>query len=190
MAEYGFGYRCPECAGKFKWNRNEEPPERCPLCNAWVSEDEPVEFVPKAPLIKKSAYAKSIDQTYREMERSSIERADEAASMLDSAYAAQPRDEHDGLVRASQREEIATLRSELKMTNMKDPSQMREGDTAHIGRPALAATGAGFQPFGGSVSGAAVSPAVPFIQSFTGNHSARAVGMIRAGNIGTDRGHR
>ena len=82
MALYTFGYRCPECAGKFSWARDAEPPDRCPLCNAWVSEDEPDEFIPKAPAIRKSVYAKSMDQTYRRMEAASIERADEAESIL------------------------------------------------------------------------------------------------------------
>lgn len=189
MAGYAFAYRCPECAETFRWPREKPPPDRCPQCNAWVSEDEPEEFVPKAPRIKKSPYTKSVDQTYREMERSSIDRADEAAGILESAYATQPADEHDGLVKATQREEVAKIKSELKLTNMKDPSQMREGDTAHIGTP-LSTTGAGFQSNAGLLPAGSVSPMVPFVQSFTGNHSARAMGMIRAGNIGTDRTRR
>jgi hypothetical protein len=185
-------YRCPECGGVFKFlheRSDTPPPDRCLLCNAWVSEDEPPEpvFVPQAPRIKKSPYAKSVDQTYRNMEESSIHRADEAAGMLESQYAAQPKDEHDSLVRATQREEIALLKSDLKITNMRDPSEMREGDTAHIPKPTMA-TGASYQPYAGSVSGSAVSPMVSTISSFTANHTPRAMGMIRAGNMGTDRG--
>lgn len=187
MARFVFGYRCPECAGKFSWERGEEPPDRCPLCHAWVSEDEPAEFVPKAPGIRKSKYVKSVDQTYRAMEDASIERADEAAGILEGEYASQPKDAYDSLVKATQKEEIAQLRSDLKLTNMKDPSEMREGDSAHIARPsspALGTTGAGFQQYAGSVSGAKVSPMVPTIQGLTSNHTQRAIGMIRAGNLG------
>ena len=161
MARFVFGYRCPECAGKFVWEQSKEPPERCPLCHAWVSEDEPTVFQPKAPAIRKSAYTKSVDQTYRAMESRSIERAEDAASMLERKYAAQPKDEYDGLVRQTQKEQVERLRSELKLTNMKDPSQMREGDTAYIG-PRLAdpssavVRGASFQGLaGGSVPDAA-----------------------------------
>jgi hypothetical protein len=182
-------YRCPECGGVFKFlheRSDTPPPDRCLLCNAWVSEDEPV-FVPQAPRIKKSPFTKSVDQTYRNMEEASIHRADEAAGILESEYAAQPKDEHDSLVRVMQKEEIANLRSDLKITNMRDPSEMREGDTAHIPKPTMA-SGASFQPYAGSVSGSAVSPMTSTIKEFTANHTARAIGMIRAGNMGTDRG--
>jgi hypothetical protein len=181
-------YKCPECGGVFKFlheRSDTPPPDRCLLCDAWVSEDEPV-FVPQAPRIKKSHYTKSVDQTYRNMESASIERAEEAAGILESEYAAQPKDEHDSLVKVTQREEIANLRSDLKITNMRDPSEMREGDTAHIPKPA-SVTGASFQPYAGSVSGSAVSPMAGFIQKSTTNHTQRAVGMIRAGNMGADR---
>lgn len=186
MAKYSFGYRCPECAGKFSWSRDAEPPARCPLCNAWVSEDEPEEFVPKAPAIHKSVYAKSIDQTYRQMEAASIERADEAESILSSEYAAQPRDEFDGLVKATQREELQKLKSEIKMTNMKDPSQMRAGDTAQIAAPAsvpASMTGASYQPPPGGFSGSGAEFAKT-ISRLTSNHTPRAVSMIRAGQMG------
>jgi hypothetical protein len=192
MARYQH-YRCPECGGTFRFlheHSDTPPPDRCPLCNAWVSEDEPPQpvFVAQAPGIRKSAYTKSVDQTYRAMEQSSIERADEAAALLESDYAAQPKDEHDGLVKATQKEQIAQLRSELKLTNMKDPSQMREGDTAHIGSAPLSTTKAQYAPYAGRVSGDQTSQMVPMIKSFTRDHTQRAMGMIRAGNLGTDRG--
>jgi hypothetical protein len=202
MAKYQ-SYRCPDCKidagygpGIFVHMHlladKGDTPDRCPLCQAWVNEDDPPDeaFVPQAPRIKKSPYGKSVDQTYRNMEEASILRADEAAGMLESQYAAQPKDEHDSLVRTTQKEEIAHLKSELKITNMRDPSEMREGDTAHIPKPANPAitTGAAYQPYAGSVSGAAVSPMVSTIKSFTANHTPRAMGMIRAGNMGTDRG--
>jgi hypothetical protein len=185
-------YRCPECGGVFRHTHllldKSDPPDRCPLCHAWVNEDEPPteEFVPQAPRIKKNSYTKSVDQTYRNMEEASILRADEAAGMLESQYAAQPKDEHDSLVRVTQKEEIAHLKSELKITNMRDPSEMREGDTAHIPKPSIP-TGASYQSPAGYV-GAGVSPMVNTIKSFTANHTPRAIGMIRAGNMGTDRG--
>jgi hypothetical protein len=169
-----FGYRCPECAEKFRWPQHASPPERCPLCKAWVSEEEPGEFVPKAPAIRKSPYTKSVDQTYRAMEQASIERAREAASALGVSEA-----------------EV----SNLKLTNMKDPSQMREGETAAIlpsVDPAVA-KGAGFQTLGGKPPdyqpgvGGGRGPLDAVRNAMTSNHRTRAGAMIRAGNIGSYR---
>ena len=102
-------------------------------------------------LFRSSAYTKSVDQTYRAMESASVERAEIAAGMLESQYSAQPKEQYDALVKATQKEEVAKLRSELKLTNMKDPSEMRAGDTAHIARPDSPVTqGASFQSLGGA----------------------------------------
>lgn len=193
MGEYFFGYRCPECGGKFKWNRNEEPPERCPLCQAWVSEDEPAEFAPKAPAIHKSPYVKAVDLIYRETERQSIDRANEAASLLEDEYRRQPNDEHSALTAEFQKSQLDDMRSGLKITNMREPTEMREGDTAAImpktspNSPVV--QGAGFQTYNGAVSGGGGSGDMAnFVKSFTADHTPRAVGMIRAGNMGRYRG--
>ena len=182
MAKYTFGYRCPECAGKFVWPREEAPPDRCPSCHRWMSTKEP-DFEPKAPAIRKGTYSKSVDQTYRAMEEQSILRAEEAAGILEDTYRAMPKDEHaTALLAKTQKEEIAELRSELKITNMKDPAEMREGDTAAITRPSSGiVTQPGFQPYaGGSGTGGMTN----FAKTFTSGHTQRAVGMIRAGNMG------
>src|SRR5690349_4958424 len=126
-------YECPDCRGRFRWLHHPSdapPPERCQCCGAWMSDDEPpIEvFEPAAPMIRKNVYAKSIDQTYREMERQSADRANEAASILEDSYNAQPHDEEfSGLLKATQAEQVAQIKSELKITNMADPSSTREG---------------------------------------------------------------
>lgn len=201
MARFLVRYRCPECVGEFKFPFGEEPPDRCPLCNAWVSEAEPPEFTPKAPAIRKSAYAKSIDQVYRATEAASIERANEAAGVLESAYAAQPRDaESTGLLAETQRKEITELRSDLKMTNMKDPSQTREGENSWI-PPRMAdgnspvTRGAAFQMTGGGVpdvmpgvgGGRANVDALRAPGGGFAGHTNRAPAMIRAGTLGSYR---
>jgi hypothetical protein len=96
-----------------------------------MSDDEPV-FVPQAPLIRKSAYAQSVDQTYRTMEESSAQRANEAAGMLEDQYRADNKayEGDPALLHDFQRDQVAKMKSELKITDMVDPSQMREGDTS------------------------------------------------------------
>jgi hypothetical protein len=165
-----------------------------------VREDEPPDkpFVPKAPAIRKSGYVRSVERTYREMERSSIARAEEAADQLEAAYASQPRDaEFSGLLQATQREQVAQLKSDLKITNMKDPGQMREGESAAI-MPAMSADspvvkGAAFQMMGGAPADVAPGvgggglPVRAVRDSLAGSHAANANRLIRAGNMGTYR---
>lgn len=174
-------YRCPDCNGVFRHLHHpsdEPPPDRCALCGAWVSDDEPLDelFVPKAPRIAKSAYAKSVNQVYRKMEESSIERAREAADMA-------------GVPESDM--------SHLKITNMRDPSEMREGDTAAI-MPSTAVAAQrlttptakpGFQQYGGGVPDHA--PGVGGYQQrnavmtdIRSTHSQRASAMVRAGELG------
>lgn len=168
-------------------------------------------FEPAAPLIRKNVYAKSIDQTYREMERQSADRAEEAASILEDSFNAQPRDaESSGLLQATQREQVAQLKSELKITDMADPSSLREGDTSVVNsasaaaqRLSIGASRPGFQQMGGAVPNHApgVGPAHAgsgALSLTTGHqgwtdgtpanpnpqHNARASAMIRAGQIG------
>jgi hypothetical protein len=114
MAFYQY-YRCPDCGGTFRWLHHPSdspPPNRCELCKAWMNLDvpEPV-FVPLAPGIRKSPYVKSVDQTYRAMESASIDRAREAADIA-------------GVSEAEM--------SHLKITNMVDPTSLREGDVSAI----------------------------------------------------------
>lgn len=189
MAHYQ-SYRCPDCQGLFRHMHHPDdspPPDRCPLCGAWVSEDAPPEpaFIPQAPGIRKSAYARSVDQTYRAMEQSSIERADDAAALLEAEYARQPKDEMAdyGLLKVMHKEQAAELKSSLKITDMKDPSQMRAGDNAVIGGSSAPnmVNGAGFRSLAGPVPGSGTN--APFISQATADHSARAAQMIQAGRI-------
>lgn len=196
-------WRCPDCAGEFVHSYlSSEPdcPERCPLCDAWVSDEAPPQevFVPAAPGIRKSAFAKSVDQTYRAMEESSRHRADEAADTLETAYRADPLDGEDsGLIAASRKEQIAQMKSELKITNMRDPSDMREGDAAAITdsaaaqRLSIGPSRPGFQQLGGApppnhapgVGNYAVRDAVT--SGINAGHASRAQALVSAGNMGT-----
>ena len=188
-------YKCPDCQGTFRWLHHPSdspPPDRCTLCNAWVAEDEPPQevFVPLAPGIRKSDYAKSIDQTYRATEEASIARADDAASQLMDAYRKEnqesPFEGNPDVLRELQKNQVAEMRSGLKITDMKDPSSMREGDNAVVSKPAQV-PGAGFQSFEGATArdalGAGGGMNAPFVSAATRDHSSRATAMIRAGQI-------
>jgi hypothetical protein len=154
--------------------------------------DEPPDevFVPKAPAIQKNNYAKAIDQTYRATEEASIARANDAASQLEDAYRKEDREspfEGDpAVLREFQRNQVAEMRSGLKITDMKDPSSMREGDNAVVNRP-VQVPGAGFQSFEGATARDALGGGgglnAPFVSAATRDHSARASAMIRAGQI-------
>jgi hypothetical protein len=174
-------YRCPDCGGTFRFLHHpsdSDPPDRCQLCHAWMSDDEPPEeiFVPQAPGIKKSPYAKSVDQTYRAMEDASIQRAKDAADM-----AGVPESEMN----------------HLKITNMRDPSEMREGDTAAImpaasvaaQRLTIGQSAPGWQDLSGTIPSVmpGVGPAKAgdtTRQSVGNSHSSRASQMVRAGEMG------
>ena len=196
MARYQ-AYKCPECEGVFRHFHHPDdspPPDRCVLCGAWVSEGAPPEpvFVPQAPGIRKSDYVKSVDQVYRTYEDASIQRAEDAADHLDQ----QLRD--NGVDEETRRKEIFELKSGLKVTNMRDPSEMREGDMAAIMPAATQAaqnlsigpSRPGFQEMAGGVPNHApgVGPAKTgesTRQSITAGHSQRAAQMIQAGNMGS-----
>jgi hypothetical protein len=218
-------YQCPDCGGTFRFLHHpsdSDPPDRCELCLAWMAEDAPpIEaFVPQAPLIRKSDYAKSVDQTYRAMEESSAQRANEAAGMLEDQYRADNRaSPHEGdpaLLYDFQRDQVAKMKSELKITDMRDPSEMRPGDTsitsAHSGAAAAAAARLSvgpnrpqFQNLSGGVPNMApgIGPAAHQAHSaLTGHsgwqdgtpavantqHQSRAAALVRAGEIGRDSG--
>lgn len=200
-------YRCPDCSGVFKYMHHPSdapPPDRCPLCHSWMNLEEPPseEFVPKSPGIRKSAYAKSVDQSYRAMEDSSAQRAEDAADQLRDAYARQERESpHDGdraILTDMERNQIDELKSGLKITNMRSPSEMREGDSAVIQPSAEAAaerlsigpSKPMFQTFEGPPPNHApgIGPPNPgdmARQAITGSHGSRAAAMIRAGNLGS-----
>lgn len=104
-------YQCPECGGKFRWLFDEPAPLYCPLCSAYVGEEAPAEFTPKAPLIAKLGNAVP-DKVFRDMERGSIERADQA---------------HE--VGGGDRSDY----NNLHITDMKD--NLREGEVAAVTPP-------------------------------------------------------
>jgi len=179
MAKY-IHYRCDSCGGTFKYlhaTSDDLGPTHCGLCGAVVIDgDDPFQetFVPQAPVIRKSTYAKSVDQTYRAMEAASIQRAEEAADML-------------GVPKAEM--------SDIKITNMRDPSEMREGDTAAI-MPSMnphspTMTGAHFATMDGGVpdhapgvGGGMQSVMARHRQLIGGSHAERAAQFTARGNIG------
>src|SRR6516162_1009258 len=110
-------YHCSACNGIFKFLHvlsDEPPPSCCQLCGAIMDAAvEPV-FVPQAPGIRKSLLVESESKLYRRMEAASIQRAREAASVA-------------GVPDAEM--------SHIKITNMRELGEMREGDTAAISQP-------------------------------------------------------
>ena len=193
----------PDCAGTFRHLRvlsDDPPPDRCPLCNAWVSDEEPPQevFIPQAPGIRKSALVASVDQTYRRVEESSIQRAEDAGAMLEDAFR---RDNgtfegNPELLADFQKDQIAAMKSGLKVTNMRDPSEMRQGDTAAIttgeaaqrlttgtSRPGFQDLSQGIPNSAPGVGGYAERNSV--VSGIRDSHASRANAMIRAGNMGT-----
>ena len=204
MAKYRW-WRCPDCSGTFRDLQvlsDDPPPERCALCHAWMSLDHPPEetFVPTAPGIRKSAYARAVDQSYRAQEEASILRAEDAADQLRAAYRAEDRaSPHEGnpaILADFQKNAIDELKSGLKITNMKDPSQMRPGDTAVIGpsveaaaqRLSIGPSRPAFQMFKGPppnhAPGVGPTNAGDTIRQLVGgSHGSRATQMIQAGQL-------
>lgn len=110
-------YHCSACNGIFKFFRatsDSPPPDCCQLCGAILDDSAEPVFVPQAPGIRKSVLVKSENQVYRQMEAASIARAEEARSV-------------HGL--------SAEQASAIKITNMRELGDMREGDTAAISPP-------------------------------------------------------
>jgi hypothetical protein len=65
-------WACPDCGGKFRHLHHPDdapPPDRCPLCDAWLSDAEPT-FIPQAPAVR-SGVAQAVDDVYRGTEDSS-----------------------------------------------------------------------------------------------------------------------
>jgi hypothetical protein len=110
-------YHCSACGGIFKFfhaHSESSPPDCCQLCGAYLDEEAAPVFVPNAPGIRKNLMVRSEHQLYRQMEASSIQRAEEAAD-----------------VAGVSKNEM----SHLKITNMREAGEMREGDTAAIMPP-------------------------------------------------------
>lgn len=177
-------YHCSSCDRIFRYlhHPSDAPgPETCTLCGAFVAKDPPPEpvFAPAAPLIRENAYARSIDRVYRAQEQSSLDRADAGEALLERMYRDQPVE--DGpereMIEHARKLELAGLKSGIKMTNMQDPSSMREGDMAAIGAvagtpPGLREGGqvAQFQALGGQVPNYA-----PGIAPHTGDQARQAI---------------
>ena len=205
-------WRCPECNGVFKFfHTTPEPPDRCILCDAWMSDEEPPEsaFEPQAPLIRASNYARSVDMTYREMERQSSLRADEAADNLRDAYAREEQnDPYQGnkeLLADLQKHQIAETHSTTKITDMADPMSLRQGDRAFKLPGVDAAShnltmikgqGPRFETFVGGSGMPNASEALSNVMGHSGwqngtpasanpAHVSRAAAMIAAGNMGS-----
>ncbi len=107
-------YHCSACGGIFKFfhaTSDSPPPDCCQVCGAVLDDEAPPVFIPNAPRIRKNVLVKSEHQLYRQMEAASIQRAEEAAD-----------------VAGVSKNEM----SHLKITNMREAGEMREGDTAAI----------------------------------------------------------
>lgn len=128
MSVYRY-YRCRDCGSKFRYLHHPNPEEDpfdgdCPVCASDAGAE--VTFFPTSPGIRKSPLTKSVDQTYRSMEEASIQRAKEAESVAwDAARAS-------GMTDTQIRDTKIANMDSLKITNMRDPSEMREGDVAAI----------------------------------------------------------
>src|SRR5215813_6645421 len=189
-------YRCPECRGTFRHLHHPSdalPPDRCSLCGAWVSDEEPPQevFIPQAPGIRKSSLVASVDQTYRQMEEASIQRSEDAGSMLEDVFRRENKDFEGNpeILHDLQRDQVAAMKAGLKITNMRDPSEMRAGDTAAIvtgdaaQRLTIGSSKPGFQDLSGGIPNNA--PGVggyaernSLVEGIKQSHSERATAMI------------
>ena len=169
-------YHCSACGKVFRYFhvRSDDLPECCQLCGAVMDENAPPVFVPKAPGIRKNLLVASERKLYRQMEEASIQRAREAASVAGVPDA-----------------EMA----HLKITNMREAGEMREGDTAAIMPPAPANQVAQLMTqhpnvggFGGAANassalGRADAGAATHQNVVLPNHSALAQRMTWAGRM-------
>lgn len=102
-----FRLRCPVCRKAFAYEPGTAYPDECPVCETYIgSGRKDAEIV--MPFIRSSTM-KNIDGTYREMEKASERRAEQAAQL-----AGVPTSEMSG----------------LKITNLQDAR--REGDVAAV----------------------------------------------------------
>lgn len=81
--------RCPlpECRKTFQWAADEPWPEDCPMCGAFIGMSEEQKGRVAAPFLalKGGQYAKAVDQVYRDAERSSEARIEQAVAMTPGA---------------------------------------------------------------------------------------------------------
>lgn len=89
-------WHCPDCGGIFKHFHHpdsEPPPNRCPLCDAWVSDAEPA-FTAAAPALRNAQKVKAVEDVYYAMESGSRSNAEAAAQMLPGVSASDLRHMH------------------------------------------------------------------------------------------------
>ena len=72
--------RCPDCGGTFRWPGEDDLPNHCPLCAAYVGGDP--DFVPTRMNIG-TVKGRAADITYRQMEDASIARAEASGNPAD-----------------------------------------------------------------------------------------------------------
>lgn len=74
-----FALKCPDCRGKFPWDRTADFPQFCPLCRAdiGIDTDDTVIHMPSL----RSAASKSVDKVYADMEKGSELRMQKGAEM-------------------------------------------------------------------------------------------------------------
>lgn len=168
--------RCDDCGQKYAFTpaTPEEEFPNCPACTAGKRRYSK-SFRLAAPGIKKSPLTKSMDKTYRDMEAASIERAQRAASLAGVPESAM---------------------SHLKITNMKDPTSVREGESSAIMSPPSReyrqlqeqlAGGGGFNPI--TMPGGGVATGEMFAAAASQGIGARSgvntlVNMIKPGHQG------
>lgn len=193
-------FRCPDCGGTFKHLRvlsDEPPPDRCSLCGNWMNLDSPPEevFVPQAPRIAISNYAKSWDQTANAIMSSSEGRANAAEDQLRTEWARQDKEDpfqgNTEMLAETRRQQIDELKSGLKITNMREPNETREGDVSAITSGAEAAAsrlrqgGAmpGYQDLSGSAPNVVPGTVSALQGRLTSNHATHAASVVRAGQM-------
>lgn len=177
-------YECPECTEQFTvlMGDTDPPPDYCPKCGLYVGAE--VTVLPSAFKIG-SEKTRRTDDVYRQMESSSVARAEAAAQMLGVS---------------------ASETASLKLTDMND--NMREGDSAAIVRPVAASApspipignapvsdgsgivrGAQFsglaQQFTQGVKSGGGSAGIPVSEKLVRGHTARAAQMQQAGQMGS-----
>ena len=75
-----FGLKCPECRKTFRYKPADGHPRFCPLCNADIAGEEKDDTIVSIPAFL-SSKSKANDQLYREFERSSEARQEQAAAL-------------------------------------------------------------------------------------------------------------
>lgn len=100
--------RCPICRQTFKWDPKDRWPDECQVCGEYIGSDEKNEVAAPYLALKGGAFAKSVDQVYKDSERG-------AEARIEAAVAATP---------GSSKDDFAAL----KITDFR--SNMVEGEAA------------------------------------------------------------